>query len=81
MYIHVYIDSCVTIITLNLIRFEAFNSLMRTQNVHGNRHAPSKDISHNFAVIEHLRFICSGGLYLQDEQGTGNHLTMKRYIY
>ena len=53
--------------TIEIIRFEAFNLLMRTQNVYGNRHSPSRDISNNFAVLEYLRFICSGGLY-QDEQ-------------
>ena len=54
-----------------------FNSLMRSQNVYGNRHTPSKDISHNFAILEHLRFICSGGLYDQDQQAA-NHLVMTR---
>ena len=35
--------------------------------MYGNRHAPSKDIldiAQKFAVLEHLRFICSGGLIL-----------------
>ena len=31
--------------------------------MYGNRQAPSKDISHNFANLEYLRFLCSGGLY------------------
>ena len=44
-------------------RYEAFNSLIRTKNIYGNRHSPSKDIAYNFAVLEHLRFICSGGYY------------------
>ena len=51
---------------------------MRTQNVYGNRHAPSKDISYSFAVIEHLRFICSGGLYSQNEQATGTNASFRR---
>lgn len=50
----------------NTERFEAFNSLIRAQNIFGNRHAPSKDIAHNFAALEHLRFICCGGFYKQD---------------
>ena len=42
-------------------RYESFNSLIRTQNVFGNKQSPSKDIAHNFAIIQHLRYICSGG--------------------
>ena len=41
-------------------RFEAFNSLIRTQNVFGNKQAPSRDIAITFAHIEHLRSLCSG---------------------
>ena len=33
------------------------------QNVYGNQHSPSKDIAFNFAVLQQLRFICSGGHY------------------
>ena len=55
-------------------RFEAFNSLIRAQNIFGNRHALSKDISYNFAVLEHLRYLCSGGVYEKDNAVT-------RYVY
>lgn len=34
------------------------------------RHAPSKDISYNFAVLEHLRYLCSGGAYEKDNAVT-----------
>ena len=44
-------------------RFESFNSLLRNQNVFSNRESPSKDIGTNFAVLEHLRFLCSGGKF------------------
>ena len=44
-----------------LCRCETFNSLIRGRNVYGNRLAPSRDIAKGFAVIEHLRFVCSGG--------------------
>ena len=44
-------------------RFEAFNSLIRTQNIYGNRQSPSRDIARRFLTLEYLRFICSGGLY------------------
>lgn len=45
----------------NTERYEAFNSVVRAQNIYGNRHSPSKDIAYNFAVLQHLRFLCSGG--------------------
>ena len=47
-------------------RCETFNSLIRTRNIFGNKQAPSRDIAHGFAVLEHLRFVCSGGLLSMD---------------
>lgn len=47
-------------------RCETFNSLIRTRNIFGNKQAPSRDIAHGFAVLEHLRFVCSGGLLTID---------------
>ena len=44
-------------------RCETFNSLIRARNIYANRLAPSKDIALGFAVIEHLRFLCSGGSF------------------
>ncbi|KAL5509735.1 hypothetical protein EMCRGX_G005154 [Ephydatia muelleri] len=38
----------------NTERCEAFNSLVRCQNVHSNRHNPSRDIAVGFSVREHL---------------------------
>ena len=46
---------------LKYCRCEAFNSILRTFNVFGNRQSPSKDIAHCFAVLEHLRFLGDGG--------------------
>ena len=48
-------------------RYESFNSLVRTQNIYGNRHSPSKDISTNFAILQHLRFLCYGA-YVDGKQ-------------
>ena len=60
--IHVY-----NVIRLySYFRYESFNSLMRGQNICGNRHAPSRDIAKNFAVIEYLRLLGSGGVYNHD---------------
>ena len=47
-------------------RCETFNSLIRTRNIFGNKQAPSRDIAHGFAVLEHLRFVCSGGPLTKD---------------
>lgn len=45
---------------------------MRTQNIYSNRQAPSRDVAKSFSVLNHLRFVCSGGLYDEDED--------KRYV-
>ena len=42
-------------------RCEAFNSLMREQNIFSNRRAPSRDIAVSFLTLEALRFVCSSG--------------------
>eukprot|EP00731_Ephydatia_muelleri_P004904 Em0002g1080a len=47
----------------NTERCEAFNSLVRCQNVHSNRHNPSRDIAVGFSVREHLTYVVSGGRY------------------
>jgi len=46
-----------------MYRCEAFNSLVRHQNVYSNRHNPSRDIAVGFSVREHLTYVVSGGLY------------------
>ena len=43
----------------NIIRCEAFNRIMRSYNIYGNRHSSSRDIA---ITIEHLRFLSDGGL-------------------
>ena len=56
--------SCIITMLLFILiyyRYEAFNSIFRAQNVHGNRQAPSKDIAHSFATIECRRCIAAGG--------------------
>ncbi len=41
---------------------------MRTHNIYANRAAPSRDIAKSFATIEHLRFLCDGGMTLESER-------------
>ncbi len=41
---------------------ESYLSLVRHWNVYSNRQAPSRDIADAFMKLEHLRFVCSGGL-------------------
>ena len=48
---------------LNFCRYEAFNSVIRAHNIYGNKHAPSRDIARNMAILEYVRYICSGGIY------------------
>eukprot|EP00731_Ephydatia_muelleri_P005115 Em0002g1291a len=53
-------------------RCESFNSLVRLQNIYGNKLAPSRDIANHFAIIDHVRYICEGGLFNTNEQcGSG----------
>uniref|UniRef100_A0A1X7UZ35 Uncharacterized protein n=1 Tax=Amphimedon queenslandica TaxID=400682 RepID=A0A1X7UZ35_AMPQE len=47
----------------NTERYESYNSLVRAQNIFGNRQSPSRDIATNFAVQQHLTFICSRGYF------------------
>ncbi|KAL5517747.1 hypothetical protein EMCRGX_G003356 [Ephydatia muelleri] len=54
-------------LSLDLHDCESFNSLIRTWNIFGNRHAPSKDIANNFAVQESIRFTFSGSYYNPSE--------------
>ena len=51
------------LITFYKCRYESFNSIMRARNIYGNKQAPSRDIATNLAMLEYLRYICSGGLY------------------
>eukprot|EP00731_Ephydatia_muelleri_P011328 Em0006g222a len=46
----------------NTERCETYNSLIRSQNVYGNKMAPSKDIAHSFAVLNSIYFTFSGGI-------------------
>lgn len=48
---------------LYFCRYEAFNSVIRAHNIYGNKHAPSRDIARNMAILEYVRYICSGGIY------------------
>eukprot|EP00731_Ephydatia_muelleri_P015799 Em0009g223a len=53
-------------------RCESFNSMVRLQNIFGNKLSPSRDIANHFACVEHIRFICEGGLFNNNEQcGSG----------
>ena len=45
-------------------RCESFNSHIRSHNIFGNKQAPSRDIAHRFAVLEHIRFTCSSKRYV-----------------
>ena len=54
-----YIAPCIIIL---ILRFEAFNSLLRARNIFANRLAPSRDIARGFNVIGHLRSLCAGGV-------------------
>ncbi|KAL5496914.1 hypothetical protein EMCRGX_G013291 [Ephydatia muelleri] len=35
------------------------------KNIYGNKLAPSRDIANHFAVVDHIRYICEGGLFTQ----------------
>ena len=65
MTIFKYVDTVhayTHILVPNPCRCESFNSLLRAYNIYANRGAPSRDIANSFAVMDHLRFICSGGI-------------------
>lgn len=49
-------------------RCESFNSMVRLQNIFGNKRAPSRDIANHFAHVNHIRFICEGGPFNKNEQ-------------
>jgi hypothetical protein len=51
-----------------IVRFEAFNSVIRGLNVNSNRHASSLDICTKFAKMEKLRFVLSGGKWGKDHR-------------
>ena len=43
------------------LSYESFNSIMRAQSIFSNHHSPSRDITTNFAIMAHLKYICAGG--------------------
>ncbi|ETW76444.1 hypothetical protein HETIRDRAFT_174525 [Heterobasidion irregulare TC 32-1] len=43
--------------------FESFNTVIRAQSIHSNRHAPSKNIAVGFAYGNWVRHIMSGGVF------------------
>ncbi|KAJ3932436.1 MAG: hypothetical protein NXY57DRAFT_894227, partial [Lentinula lateritia] len=43
--------------------FESFNAIIRTQSVHSNRHAPSKDIAYSMARNNRIRHLVNGGSF------------------
>ena len=47
-----------TLPLLSISRCKSFNGLIHNQNICSNRHAPSRDIAHSFAVMESIRYIC-----------------------
>jgi hypothetical protein len=50
-------------------KFESFHGILRQQATHSNRQAPSRDIAEAFANRACLRFLCSGGYWLDHGQG------------
>eukprot|EP00731_Ephydatia_muelleri_P021977 Em0014g568a len=42
------------------------------QNIYGNKQAPSRDIAKHFATVEHLCYICGGGLFNSNESMDDN---------
>lgn len=45
--------------------FESFNAVIRTQSVHSNRQAHSRDIAVGFANCNRVRHLVSGGAFLR----------------
>ncbi|KAF8575929.1 hypothetical protein K439DRAFT_1368666, partial [Ramaria rubella] len=43
--------------------YESFNSVFHLTIVHSNRMAPSRDLSHVFASLDHVRHIATGGMW------------------
>ena len=48
-------------------RYEAFNALVRIQNIFSNKKSPSKDIAYRFSVIEHMRMLCQSRGYINPD--------------
>ena len=42
--------------------------MVRVQNIFGNKLSPSRNVANHFACVEHIRFICEGGLFNNNEQ-------------
>lgn len=61
VYIFLIPDLVINLPSSFPLRFESFNSNVRTYNVFGNRLAPSRDIAKRFCILQHLRYICHGG--------------------
>ena len=53
-----------------ICRCETYNSLIRSQNVYGNKMAPSKDIAHSFAILNSIYFTYSGGMINSERYDT-----------
>lgn len=47
--------------------FESYNALIRTESVHSNRQAPSRDIALAFAHSNRVRHLISGGQFYDPE--------------
>ncbi|KAI0039203.1 hypothetical protein FA95DRAFT_1504515 [Auriscalpium vulgare] len=48
--------------------FESFNAVIRSQSVHSNRHAPSRDLAIGFSNCNRVRHLLSGGYFLPRER-------------
>lgn len=47
--------------------FESYNALIRTESVHSNRQAPSRDIANAFARSNRVRHVMGGGRFYNPE--------------
>ena len=59
---------------------ESFNSIIRGQNIHSNRLAPSRDIATRLSVIDHFRYLANGGTY-DGKRCVYNEYTMPIHYY
>ncbi|KAI0043569.1 hypothetical protein FA95DRAFT_1460450, partial [Auriscalpium vulgare] len=56
--------------------FESFNAVVRSQSVHSNRHAPSRDLANGFSHCNRIRHMFSEGVFVKAE---GSPLRQARY--
>ncbi|KAK7438400.1 hypothetical protein VKT23_018013 [Stygiomarasmius scandens] len=54
--------------------FESFNAIIRGFSIHSNRQAPSRDIAFEFAGLNRVRHLLSGGWFLDPEKLIPRHL-------